>query len=299
MGYLHIENLYRPEAQDILMFKEVYVMEKVHGTSAHVNFKSARLASVGGGLGGRITFFPGGEKYEKFVALFDHDQLLQKFIELGHDDVTIYGEAYGGKQQGMSHTYGPEPRFIVFDVKINENWLAVPQMDELAMKLGLEVVPWKKVSTDLAALDAERDAPSEVAKRRGIQEDKPREGIIIRPLIELKRNNGSRMIAKHKGASFQERQNQPKVVDPSKLEVLKEAQAIADEWVTPMRLEHVLQKLPEATGMEHTSKVIKAMVEDVLREAAGEIVESPDATKAIAKKAAELYKKRVTNIQHP
>ena len=32
MGYLHIENLYK--AQDILLFRECYALEKVHGTAA-------------------------------------------------------------------------------------------------------------------------------------------------------------------------------------------------------------------------------------------------------------------------
>lgn len=31
MGYAHLINLYRPEAQVILMFKEVWAMEKIHG----------------------------------------------------------------------------------------------------------------------------------------------------------------------------------------------------------------------------------------------------------------------------
>ena len=40
MGYLHIENLYRPIAQSILLFREVYALEKIHGTSAHVGWHS-------------------------------------------------------------------------------------------------------------------------------------------------------------------------------------------------------------------------------------------------------------------
>jgi len=75
--------------------------------------------------------------------------------------------------------------------------------------------------------------------------------------------------------------------------VLSEASAIADEWVIPMRLEHVLQKLPHATGIEHTCDVIIAMVEDVYREAKGEIVESRDVARAISSRAAKLWKQRI------
>ena len=189
MGYLHIENLYRPAAQTILLFRECYALEKVHGT------------------------------------------------------------------------------------------------------------PWRKVSTDLAVLDAERDRPSEVAVRRGIAEPREREGVVLRPLVEMTTSNGSRIIVKHKGDKFSERATPQKVVDPDKLVVLTAAQAIADEWVTPMRLEHVLQTL-QASGidisdMATTPKVIAAMLADVEREASGEVVMSRDAKTAIGRKTAELFKARM------
>ncbi len=72
------------------------------------------------------------------------------------------------------------------------------------------------------------------------------------------------------------------------------ASAIADEWVTPMRLEHVLQRVP-ADDMSAAPKVIAAMVEDVYREGKGEVVESREATTAIGRKTAELLKKYLMN----
>lgn len=288
MGYLHIENLYRPTAQIILLFKECYAMEKVHGTSAHIRWND-----------GKVSFFSGGESANNFKALFVEHDLASGFTALGHPDVTIYGEAYGGKQQGMRHTYGDKLFFIVFDIKIGDIWLAVPNMADVAAKLGLEVVPWVKVSTDLAILNQERDRPSEVAIRRGITMPKAREGIVLRPLAEFTTSNGSRVIAKHKSSEFSETKSPRPIVDPSKLSVLNDAQAIADEWATPMRLEHVLQKLPSDIGMEATPKVITAMIEDVFREAKGEIVESKEAKVAIGKVTARLFKARINKISQP
>jgi hypothetical protein len=63
-----------------------------------------------------------------------------------------------------------------------------------------------------------------------------------------------------------------------------------------MRLEHVLDKLPEATEMKHTGLVIKAMIEDILREGEGEIKESKAVTKAIGARAAKLWKAKVTKL---
>lgn len=59
-----------------------------------------------------------------------------------------------------------------------------------------------------------------------------------------------------------------------------------------MRLQHVLDKLPHATGMEQTRDVIFAMLEDVEREANGEIVFSQDAKKSIGTRTATLFKQR-------
>jgi hypothetical protein len=61
-------------------------------------------------------------------------------------------------------------------------------------------------------------------------------------------------------------------------------------------LSHVIDKLPEATGIEHTGLVVKAMVEDVFREGAGEFEETPQLKKCISQAAAKLWKKRVSRI---
>ena len=280
MGYLHIDNLYKD--QTILIFKECFALEKIHGTSAHIRWSPER------GLG----FFSGGEKHEKFTALFDHEKLSALFAEKFTSPVVVFGEAYGGKQQGMSHTYGKELKFIVFDIKVGETWLGVENAASLTESLGLEFVDFARVSTDLEILNAERDKPSVQAKRNGIDEDKPREGVVLRPVVEFTTNrtaNGGRIIAKHKNDAFKETKT-PREVDPAAAVVLAEAQAIADEWVTEMRLVHVLDKLPHDINIEGTRQVIDAMIEDVCREGAGEFVDSREARTRIAARTAQLFK---------
>lgn len=293
MSYQHIENLYRPRAQFLLLFKECYAMEKIHGTSARVNWDK-----------GQLTFSSGGASHNAFSAIFDEADLQQRFVEIGHDKITVYGEAYGGKMQGMSHTYGPDLRFIVFDIKLHDQmlgvdgdrkgnvWLNVPQASHMADRLGMEFVPFVRVSTDLAELDRQRDLPSELAERRGIKEDKMREGLVIRPIEEFVDAEGERVIAKHKRPEFSERQTPPDV-SPEKLKVLQEAEAIALEWVTDMRLDHVLDKLGNPKDMTAVKQVIDAMVKDIYREASGEIVESAAVEKAIARATSKRFKGRL------
>lgn len=283
MGYLHINNLYRPEAQDILRQPEVYALEKVHGTSAHIGWTFPTL-----------SFFSGGGKHEPFVALFDQARLAALLTNY-YQAATIYGEAYGGKCQGMSATYGKALAFIAFDVKVGDAWLNVEDAASVVEMLGLEFVPYARVPTTLPAIDAERDKPSEVAVRRGITEPKIREGVVLRPLVETVNHRGERLIAKHKRIEFLETKT-AREVDPSRLVMLQEAEAIAQEWVTPMRLTHVLDHLGNPSDLSKTGDVVRAMIEDVLREGAGELVDSQQTKKAIGTAAARIYKQRVTAV---
>ena len=283
MGYLHIDNLYKNT--EVLLFKECYALEKIHGTSAHISWKN-----------GNLNLFSGGEPHEKFKKLFKLRTLKKKFKELYDElDVVVYGEAYGGSCQGMKDTYGDKLKFIVFDVTINKLWLDVPNACDVATKLGLEFVYYNKVSTDLESVNKERDSDSVQAIRNGCGEGKLREGVVLRPLIEVTKNNGKRIIAKHKRDEFLETKTK-REVNPEQLKLLQDAEAIAEEWVTPMRLNHVLDKLGNPDEIEKTGQVIKSMIEDVRREAKGEIKESKLALKCIGKKTALLYKKKISKI---
>jgi hypothetical protein len=284
MGYRHTTNLYRPEAQCFFLLRECYASEKIHGTSAHVSWKD-----------GEVHLFAGGESLASFIKIFDLDALKVAFETIGHPEIIVFGEAYGGKQQGQSWRYGKQLKFIAFEVKVGDRWLSVPDADQVAQRLGLEFVHYRRVPVEIAALDAERDAPSEQARRNGVEGDQPREGVVLRALQEIYDANGERFIFKHKRAEERETRTVREVGDPAKLKVLEDAEAIAAEWVTPTRLEHVLDKLGNV-DIKDTPKVIAAMLEDVQREGAGEFIDSKDARRAIGSLAARLFKKRVMAV---
>ncbi len=278
MAYLDIENLYKN--QTILLFKECYAMEKIHGTSAHITYKE-----------GQLTFFSGGGKYETFVALFDQDKLKTQFddMALGDKSVIIYGEFYGGKLQGMSNTYGPNQKFVAFDVNINDVWLNVPKAEQITKSMGLEFVHYTIIPTTLEAIDFERGTDSIQAIRNGTGTHM-REGIVLRPIEEMTTNNGERVIAKHKRDEFKETKTTRKIDDPTKLAVLSEAKLIADEWVTYERLNHILTKGMIESKIENTGTIIKLMIDDIIREANTEIIDSPESRKEIGKLTAIMFK---------
>lgn len=277
-----------------MIFKEAYALEKVHGTSAHIQWSK-----------GRVSYYSGGEKHDNFVNLFDTDKLTEFFVSLGKAEdcrIVIYGEAYGGKQQAMSDTYGKELKFIAFDVNIDGMWLDIPKADDFATRAGIEFVPYELIPTTIEALDKERDKDSIVAIRRGMGEGKLREGVVLRPPIEVVGNDGSRICSKHKRDEFREHKS-PRLTDipPDKLKILEEAEAIAEEWCVHNRLMHVLQHLtvdgvePE---MKDIPKIIEEMTKDILEEAKDEIVFSRDVKGAVGKKTVSLFKKYLKDKIH-
>ena len=284
MGYMHIQNLYKE--QTILLFKECYAMEKIHGTSSHLKWKFETKT---------LHFFAGGESHEKFCNLFNIGELKDKLAEIFPDvDVTLYGEAYGGKQQGMSHTYGKELKFIGFDVEVGDVWLNVPNAEDVCTKLGLEFVSYQKIEVNLENLTKYRDVDSVQAIRNGMGAGKKREGIVLRPLIEMKTNNGERVICKYKPDEQIETKTK-REINPEQLKILEDAKAISEEWAVNLRLEHILQKFPNDVNMESMGDIIKAMIEDVYREGKGEIIESKEASKAIGQKTVQLFKQKLQN----
>jgi hypothetical protein len=242
-----------------------------------------------------IHFNCGGLDNTQFTALFNAEHLKAKFLEIFPDqDVRIYGEGYGGKQQGMSHIYGKELKFVGFDVKVGSVWLNVPNAEDVCKQFGLEFVAYDIIDTALESLTVHRELPSVQAKRNGCGDDKKREGDVLRPLIEMRTNNGERVIAKYKPTEKMETRTKREVSDEM-LQVLADAEDIAEEWTVNLRLEHVLQHFPADVNMESMGDIVKAMIADIYREGRHEIIESKAVEKAIGRKTVQLFKQKLVN----
>lgn len=293
MSYVHIDNLYKD--QTILMFRECYAMEKIHGTSAHISYTPSRPLPTNESVvvPAEVKFFSGGASHLEFVVLFNKDELLERFSQMTAP-VTVYGEAYGGKMQGMRDTYGDKLRFVAFEVKIGDSWLNVFKAEQFARLHGFDFVHFVKCSTDIDALNAQRDSMSVQAIKNGCGVGHMREGIVLHPLEEFTLNNGGRVIAKHKRDEFRETKTARKV-DKNAILELQSARAVADEWVTEERLNHVLDATGLELKIENTGAVIKAMTDDIFREAGVE-VEGKKANKEIGRSTALMFKRRFNVI---
>lgn len=289
MGYADIPNLYAD--QKILLFKECYALEKIHGTSTSILWK-----------GDKIHFHSGGIDHQKFVQLFDENRLQNLFRKLGNPEVRIRGEAYGGDCQGMRDVYGDDIRFVAFEVEIGGCNLNVPNAHDVAHnQFGMDFVDFEKIPAELDAIREQRDRPSVQAQRNGMGEQ-IREGVVLRPPVTVRLNNDKRIMAKCKNEKYQERQNQPdpKEVDPERMQVLRNSEEIAQEWVGGMRLTHVLDDFRSQEGrdanLKDTGRIIKMMIADVGKESEGEIEgDWRMIGKAIGSRTAELFHRRLKN----
>ncbi len=296
--YASINNLYKDRR--IFMFKKCWELEKVHGTNAFVKYEN-----------GEITLYAGEQK-NLFITIFNVEDLkarIEAYFKRTDIKVVIHGEAYGGKCQGMSKTYGPNYSFIAFDVAINDKFTSVPFAAEFVAHMNLEFVPYGEIDATIEAIDAARDMPSEVAIRRGcVDGPKKREGVVLRPLTECYDEHGNRIIVKHRIKEHSETATARKLENmPEKLALLQKADEIAVEWVTPVRLQHVLQSVASKMNVEPTdlkiqdmSDVCNEMVLDVYKDSHAansgeektgtEVIKSGEAEKAIKNRTRILFK---------
>ena len=147
----------------------------------------------------------------------------------------------------------------------------------------------------MESLDKAKLSFSQVAVRKGMGNDKIMEGVVLIPLIEMTKNNGGRVICKHKRDEFRETNTPKKVVDPEQIKKIEEAQQIANEYVTHTRLMHVLDHIPDHS-ISKMGEIIKSMIEDVEREGSFECEFSKESRKEISSKTVEVYKKYLASL---
>lgn len=122
--------------------------------------------------------------------------LPEKFSSVFDGPVTLYGEGYGGKIQKAGATYGPEQRFVLFDIWIDGLWLPRSAVEGIADNLGLPLVP--------VVFEGTLDQMVEQTKLGWVSQwgDFQAEGIVVRPEVELLDRRGHRIITKIKGKDF-------------------------------------------------------------------------------------------------
>jgi hypothetical protein len=109
--------------------------EKVDGTNIRVMFDGNQIIFGGKTDNAQIPT----PLLNNLNALFLPQ--IDKFQTEFSDGVCLYGEGYGGKIQKAGSTYGPEQRFVLFDVKVGRWWLERKNVEGIAVAFGVDIVP--------------------------------------------------------------------------------------------------------------------------------------------------------------
>lgn len=166
--------------------------EKVDGTNIRVMFNGMGIKFGGKTDRAQIPSELTNKLNERFFSQID---LFKEKFE--NADVCFYGEGYGAKIQ-KGGNYRPDQDFVLFDVKINEWWLQRKDVEQIAENFGLDVIP-------IIGMGSLKDMVERTGDGFYSQwnDSLIAEGIVARPLTELKARSGGRIITKIKYKDFQ------------------------------------------------------------------------------------------------
>jgi len=129
----------------------------------------------------------------KLTEMFNADLLYGLFAA---SKICLYGEGYGAKIQKGGGNYRQNQSFVLFDILIDGWWLQREDVEDIAKKLSIDVVP---IIGEGNLSTMCRRAEVGFKSQRG---DFRAEGIVARPCTELKARNGDRIITKIKCKDF-------------------------------------------------------------------------------------------------
>lgn len=172
--------------------------EKVDGTNIRVCWDGHVVT-----FGGRTdnAAIP-AELVTRLNELFGGETNAQIFEQaFGEKEVILFGEGYGRKIQKGGGKYIPGGvDFILFDVLIGNNYQAREWVEETAKMFGIKVVPVIGTGPLYAAVEYVKTHPNSVIA----EEEREMEGVVCRPMIELRNRCGERVIVKIKWEDMKE-----------------------------------------------------------------------------------------------
>ena len=168
--------------------------EKVDGTNIRVMYHGGAVTFGGKTDAAQIPAF----LVTRLMEIFSSEKLATAFPD---GDACLYGEGYGAKIQNGGGYIPDGCNFILFDVYCGGYWLERRNVEDVAAKLGIDVVPIIGKGTLLEAIERTRmgyvSAVSKNATAAWMAE-----GIVMRPTTDLMDRNGHRIITKIKHKDF-------------------------------------------------------------------------------------------------
>lgn len=189
-----IEGNFRSETVKYLANNEWEFSEKIDGTNIRVYWDGHRIT-----FGGRTdrAQIP-SHLMNRLVDIFVNNATEELFEQMfGEKEVILFGEGYGYKIQ-KGGDYRDDVGFILFDVMIGENYQSRSTLEAIAQSLNLEIVPIVlRGSIDDAVAFVKTKPNSTIGKAK-------MEGVVGRPVVEMRDRCGKRIIVKIKVCDFVE-----------------------------------------------------------------------------------------------
>lgn len=131
----------------------------------------------------------------KLQLLFPKEKFLTLYPEIS---MVLYGEGYGARIQKGGGNYIPDGcDFALFDVLIDGWWLSYSNVTDIAVKLKAACVPWLSYYTLPQAIERIKvGLPSVYGNFEA-------EGMVLKPLVELRNRKSHRIMTKLKHKDFQ------------------------------------------------------------------------------------------------
>lgn len=166
--------------------------EKVDGTNIRVHWDGHKVE-----FGGRTdkAQIPGPllSKLNEMFATSEAEELFEQ--TWGDKDVILFGEGYGPKIQNGGD-YRSDVSFILFDVLVGDNYQEREWVEKTAQMFNIDVVPVVLTGTIQDGIDYVMKHP------RSTMGTTMMEGVVGRPMIELRDRRGERVIIKIKWEDF-------------------------------------------------------------------------------------------------
>ena len=187
-----IEGAFRNDAVKYLANNDWYFTEKIDGTNIRIHYDGHKVEFAGRTDRAQIPNSLMDYLTNTFGSVEAEEMFEQKFGEI---DVILFGEGYGpGIQKGGA--YRDDVSFILFDVLIGNTWLKRDSVEDIATAFGIDIVPIVFVGNIKRAVDFVKTKPKSTIGTANM------EGVVGRPVIEMKDRLGKRVIVKIKVCDF-------------------------------------------------------------------------------------------------
>jgi ATP-dependent RNA circularization protein (DNA/RNA ligase family) len=165
--------------------------EKIDGTNIRVIWKDGKLTFGGKTDNAQIH----ADLIKYLYETFSPARLDEVFAD-ADGEVVLYGEGYGAGIQKGGGNYSATKKFILFDVRVGTWWLSQENVNDVAQKLGIDVVPdFGDMTLEEATEIVRKGFPSRIGTGQA-------EGLVGRPIEALFDKKGHRLIVKLKTKDF-------------------------------------------------------------------------------------------------